>query len=314
MNTFLILITIFMSIISNAQNETIIGIYHIKGNSPEGGSDIFVFEDGSYALTYFGGIQTGTWASVQNDYYRFTPNKNQKGFEVYGRHHKGLQNTIQVFFNGFDGGSAAIHFNTSGNIPSQKIAFTPVFNPYANCFSYPYVYTHNKNTNAISLRQDLYTKDIISFPNEEKFNHFVINFYGKEEEDFQPFQVAIKDNKMYFSENVFSDRTPLEKASNEDLFYIKELIVQQRIIPDHIYYNPHYNKFSDSIGSYYTFNETKNAFINPTYYKEGSENNTSEDLFHDMSILYSFKKLNSKSIRINDIDINKESLFKVSCN
>ncbi len=312
MNKILTLIIIFMFTISNAQNETIIGIYHIKGSSPEGGSDIFVFEDGSYALTYFGGIQTGTWMSVRNDYYRFIPNKNQKGCKVYGRYNKSLQDTIQVFFNGFENGNAAIHFNTSGILPSQEIAFTPVFNSDANCFSYPYVYTYNKNINAVSLQYGTNTKDIISFLNDGNFNHFVINFY-EEEDDTQSFQVAIKNNKMYFSENEFSIRTPLGKVSNEDLDYIKTLIVQQRIIPEHIYYNPSYNRFSENIEAYHTFNKAKNAYIDLNYYKEGSENNPSEDGFHDMSILYSFKKLDSKRIQVKDVEIKKESLFTISC-
>ena len=83
-------------------DDEIIGLYALSSSTPEGGAHMFVLENGTYAIAYFGGIRTGQWKKIKDDTFRFTPNTKQSEFELYGRYNRDLGDSLKIFFNGFE--------------------------------------------------------------------------------------------------------------------------------------------------------------------------------------------------------------------
>ncbi len=311
-----------MSNLANAQNvPDIMGLYSLGSSSPEGGSHLFVIENGNYAITYFGGIQTGKWEFTEDNIFKFTPNIQESKFELFGRHNEDLNGTTRIFFGGFENSETFIQLRT---VPEEEYTMQRVFNRKANCFSHPYVNTFKTTANNVSFMSIQYGDDdtnrsIITFKNPEGYNDFVANFIEIDSYEAEPFMVTFKDGKLYFEEDDFSDRTPLDE-DGEDIQFIKNLI-DMEANRDNIYFNPSYNMFGQldddegqqDIHEHHVFNKQKNAFIDIEYYVEGVEYINSEESYEDMSIIYSYsalKEYSKKSIKYN---INEKSLFQVNC-
>lgn len=315
----LLLIIIIMSNIANAQIvPDIMGLYNLRLSSPEGGSHLFVLENGNYAITYFGGIQTGNWKFTKDNIFKFTPNSKESKFELFGRHNKGLNGSTKIFFGGFENSETFIQIRTA---KEEENTLQRVFNLGANCFFHPYVYTFKTIANSISfmsIQYDYTNSSIITIENPDEYNDFIANFIKVDNYEAQPFFAKFKDNKLYFEEDNATERSPLDEV-DEDLEFIRKFIDMESN-RDTIYLNPSYNIFGQldddgqqDIHEYHVFNEKKNAFINTEYYVEGVEHTNSEKSYEDMSIIYSYsalKKYNKKSVKYK---INEKSLFQVDC-
>lgn len=307
--------------LTNAQNDTnIIGIYNLGSSSPEGGSHLFVLENGNYAITYFGGIQTGKWKITQENTYKFTPNNKESKFELFGRHNKDIKDTTKVFFNGFENSETFIQLRARKD---EEYVMQQVFNADANCFSFPYVHTFKTLTNTISLMFKNYGEEgspIISFKNPEGYNDFVANFIQVDIHEARSFFATFKDDKLYFGDNDYSKRTLLDE-NDEDIKFIKNIIDKEFNIDNTIYLNPSYNEFGQleseeeglDIHKYHVFNKQKNAFIDTEYYVEGDENINDDDSFENMSIVYAYQILKEQTKESTKSIINKNSLFQVKC-
>jgi len=295
--------------ITNAQNNNLIGLYSLGSSNPEGGSHLFVLENGKFAITYFGGIQTGNWELVKENTYRFSPNTKQNEFELYGRHNKAISNEVKIFFNGFEEGET---FVGVGSKEKEACIMNRVFNLDANCFSFPYVHTFKIKGDSISFMSDEGEKDnpIVTFSNPENYNDFVALFHKRESES-EPFLAKFAENKLYFNDGSYVERSHLPE-DGEDIEFIREFTEQDRT-PDYMYFNPFYNMFDDDINKHYVFNDGKNAFIDKRYYTEGDEYLDPENSFDNMSIIYSFKILKSFSSESIKYKVNEKPLFEVTC-
>jgi hypothetical protein len=317
----LLLIIIFMTNITNAQNsDKIIGLYNLGASSPEGGSHLFVLDNGKYAITYFGGIQIGTWKITPKNTYKFIPNHTESRFELFGRHNKDLKNHTKISFNGFENSQTFIQLRNE-----KKEAFTmqQVFNLDANCFSFPYVHTFKTIANNISLMFKNYEEDaspIISFKNPEGYNDFVATFTQVDYYEARPFFAKFKDDKLYFNDDDYSSRKPLDN-DGEDVQFIKNFI-DKEVNKETIYLNPSYHRFGlpdsneegQDVHENHVFNEQKNAFIHTENYVEGEEYHTDEDnAYENMSIIYAYKILKAYTKESVKYKVNEDPLFQVRC-
>ncbi len=318
----LLLVIIIMSTLANAQNNPdIVGLYNLGSQSPEGGSHLFVLENGNYAITYFGGIQTGKWEVTEENICKFSPNIKASTFELFGRHNKDLKGNTKFFFSGFENGETFIQLRTE---KEEKIIMQRVFNEDANCFSLPYVYTFKTIPNSILFMSLQYgdnnTKHpVITIENPNGYNDFVANFIEVNDYEAQPLIAKFKDDTLFFEENHSIERIPLDEF-DEDVEFIKK-IIDMESNRDTIYLNPSYNTFGDleneenqrDIHEFHVFNEQKNAFIDPEYYVEGREYSDSEEFYEDMSIVYSYSALTEFDKKLVKCTINEKPLFQVNC-
>ena len=197
---------------AQAQNTPeITGLYNLGGSSPEGGSHLFVLGDGQYAITYFGGVQLGTWVNTKDNVYKFTPNIRDSKFELFGRYNKDLKDKTKIFFGGFENGETFIQLRTS---EVEVYSMQRVFSVGANCFSPPYVFTFNISTESIAMMSlgfddsDTAT-EIISFSNPDGYNDFVANFVEVSDDEARSLIAIFKDDQLLFEET-----KPIKTASS----------------------------------------------------------------------------------------------------
>ncbi|WP_411030563.1 hypothetical protein [Spongiimicrobium sp. 3-5] len=315
----LLLITIIISNLANAQNvPDITGLYNLGSSSPEGGSHLFVLENGNYAITYFGGIITGNWKFTEDNIFKFTPNIKESKFELSGRHNKNLNGNTKIFFDGFENSETFIQLRTT---EAEEHTLQRVFNIGANCFSPPYAYTFKTIAHSISfmfIRYGDIDNLITTIENPDGYNDFVANFIEIDNYEAQPFFVEFKNDKLYFEEHNAKERSPLDEVG-EDLEFIKKFI-EMESNKDTIYLNPSYNKFGRldeevyrDINEHHVFNEQKNAFIDAEYYVEGVEHINSEESYEDMSIIYAYSALMERSKKSAKYKIIEKPLFQVNC-
>ncbi len=297
----------------NAQNNpTIVGIYSLGPSSPEGGSNLIVLENGKYAIIYFGGIQVGHWEFIDDKVCKFTPNIKEQEFELFGRHNKDLNDSTRISFMGFEENET--FFSTGKKNENENIIMKRVFNPGANCFSYPYVHKFGAIENNILFMATAYNKKsspVISFKNPVRYNDFVAFYFHKDENTSQPFFTTFKENKLFFNDGNYSQKSPLEE-NDEDIKFVIDFIHKDKE-KDKVYFNPFYNFFEGDINETYIFNEEKGAFIDTKYYAEGVEYSNPEAEYDNMSIIYSFDKLKDSTIEMVKYQADENSLFYVIC-
>jgi len=315
-----LILAIAMVNITNAQsNMNITGTYSLGSSSPDGASHLIILENGNYAITYFGGIQTGQWELTKDNNYLFTSNLKESKFELFGRYNKDLKESTKIFFTGFENSETFIQLRTS---KEEGYNMQRVFNLDANCFSFPYVHTFKTAANSISLMFESYGEGrskIITFNNSEGYNDFLANYIEVGSHEARPFYATFKDNSLYFEDNNFSERTPLNE-DDEDIEFIRSFI-DKEMNRETIYLNPFYNMFggiesedtNQDIHEHHVFNELKNAFIDTKSYVEGNEYIKSDESFHNMSIIYAYKVLKEFSKASVKFKINENSIFQVSC-
>lgn len=320
MNKLLILITLFIMNIANAQNSSnIVGIYNLGSSSPESSTHLIVLEDNSYAITYFGGIQTGKWATKEENQYLFTPHKKETKFELFGRINKTLGDSTKIVFNSFENGETFIQLR---NNVEDIYNMQAVFNEDANCFSYPYVHTFKTKANYISFLSVPYGKEnnpILTFKNLNKYNDFVAVFNEEDSVSPQSFLATFKDKKLHFTDGTSSKHFPLDK-NDEDIAFIKNFIANTTN-NNTLYFNPWYNMLGEpesdidikEMLKYYTYNAEKNALIDTEYYIEGEEFIKSEDSYDRMTIIYSYKILTKHTSETTQYKTEKNSLFNTTC-
>ncbi len=316
----LIIITLFTTNMVNTQNKSdITGTYSLGSSSPEGGSHLIVLENGSYAIIYFGGMQTGKWQLTKDNIYRFSPNIRESKFELFGRYNKDLKDSTKIFFSGFENSQTFIQLRAP---KKEEYTMNQVFNTDANCFDFPYVHTFKTRAKSISLMFKKYgekSSPIITFKNPEGYNDFAANFIQVDSYEARPFFTTFKEDKLFFKDNDYSQRSPF-KEEDEEIESIKNMI-DKKMDNDIIYLNPFYNTFGgpdseeedQDIHKHHIFSKEKNAFIDKEYYVEGEEYIKSDDSFDNMSIIYAYTVLKEYTKESISYKIDEKSIFHVSC-
>ncbi|WP_160112093.1 hypothetical protein [Aquimarina sp. AU58] len=309
MKRILIFVIICMMNKSMAQNkENIVGLYALGSHSPEGGSHLFVLENGKFVITYFGGVQVGNWRIDRDQTFLFTPNTKKNEFELYGRYNKKAQNSLKISFMGFEESRSFVCLKKSKD---DHYIMKQVFNDDANCFGYPYVGTFKKDSDVISfmaINEGMNTA-IYDF-NIKGLNDFIACFFTRENEAY-PFYVTLKDNKLYIDENEYSEKHPLP-TEGEDIEFIRA-IANKNTSETVLLYNSSYNHFKEDINANHIFDKEKQAYIIPGLYKEGNENRIDDEAFFDMSIIYKYELCTGTFAKSVDYKIEDKPIFQVNC-
>ena len=234
---FIMLILCLLSIVSmKAQDlklSDVEGVYKLKSSSPEGGTTIILLPDNLYAISYFGGIQKGTYAL---DGSRIIMTRSaEPRFAVYGRNQDSLSHQLQFSFM-VEPESALVKFGSS-----KDTLFTRVFNEQANCFSSPYIHKLEKRIRKIQLghnTDDSYRtveKELYEFELPEEYNDFIIINLTGEYTSPQVFRADFQEGKLFFDSSAGVQRRPLSSLGEEDKIFLTQhtanAILPQKLEP-----------------------------------------------------------------------------------
>lgn len=307
---FLVLFSTLM-----AQNNTDIAGVYTLGSSPEGSSLLWVLENGKYAITYFGGVQVGSWKKKDNTF-EFKPAVRENKFELYGRKNKKLKGQSRIFFSGFEDTDVFVGFTNEGEALKMK----RVFNEDANCFGFPYIHTLDKTPGIVSFMYVHNGKEsvVYTFKSQQKYNDFVVlNYVRSVQSEETAFTAVYKENSLqilnnYGGDNDSYDKHPLPKEG-EDIDFLMEVTGISMASPETVYYNPSFMNFEGNPEEFYQFNDDKGAYIDPEYYEEGDEYNDSEDSFDKMSVIYPYQAIKPVKEEAKKYQLDDTSIFTVTC-
>lgn len=204
------------------QAQDVEGVYHVKGNSPEGGTNYVIFPDNTFVVGYFGGMITGTWEKEGNTV-AFKSRVEPK-FALYGRNLSTLQDTVQIRFNVRESQGVAVGFSEMSVLPLQY-----VFNKNPNCFSYPYIHTQTKKITDCYVANIPYNSvaqttvpQALHFEGLDIYNEFILINLPNEYTKSITFSARIEQDLLYFDTSANgSKKRSLESLSEEDMFYLK---------------------------------------------------------------------------------------------
>jgi len=302
----------------NIHENSIAGEYTLGSSSPSGRAHLLIFTDRTFAIAYFGGIQTGKWEHEGNNMYKFTPHSKETDFELFGRNNKQLCGSVKIAFIGFEDGNTFVQLRNSAD---EEYNMQQVFNDNANCFAHPYVHTFNKSAKSISFLSFGYLRKsnpIVTFNNSNGYNDFIAK-YKQSDEPLKSFSATFENQTLNFEDGDSASQLPLD-GDSKDIKAIKQFMDSQTN-QKAIYCNPFYNMLgglSDSLQikdmkKTFTFNAEKNAYIDSAHYVEGQEIVESDQSYHNLSIIYSFEILKDYTIHSIKYNVDKKNLFHAQC-
>ncbi len=227
---------LFFMITTTFYAQDVTGVYHVKGNSPEGGTNYVLFPDNTFVVGYFGGMITGTWKKEGNSI--SFKNRVEPKFVLYGRTIPNAKDTIQIRFNVQESQGVAVGFTNE-----EQLLLQHIFNENPYCFNYPYIHKQTKNLTDLYITNIPYNSasevnvaNVFNFENLERYNEFIlINLQDEYTSDIN-FSARIENELLYFDTNLIgSTKLPLESLSEEDAFYLKAY-AQNSILPAKLNY------------------------------------------------------------------------------
>lgn len=228
-NIFLTICLIFTgSLVSQTvSDEDIVGVYKSKSNDPLGSSTTIILPDNTFVIAYFGGIQKGTWEL--SDEFVLLKLTTEPQFVLYGRNLSNLGNKTQINFQieASNGVMVGLDSNSKTNLK-------PVFNQDANCFSYPYLFTQDKELIQLHAAQSTWGNEDYNTEGNlyEKVYHFnilgayndliLINLSSQYTTE-STIYATYKDGMLYMDpEDEGMQKRALESLNEEDTAFINE--------------------------------------------------------------------------------------------
>lgn len=324
MKRFLVILFLIMTAYSNQSSgqQQLAGAYnHSSKGDPQGGSYLFLLENGKFVITFFGGVVKGNW-TVSGDRVNFKPDAPEERFYLYGRHNKDLGDSCRMFFRGFDDVATFIGFEQ----PATELpVLRRVFNEGSNCYTYPYVHKFPHKIPEVVFADRPYGyqeeqsngepfPDAYQFSNPEGFNDFVV-YYVKENRDLRPFFAKIEGEQLLFGEHDASKREPLP-TGGENLDFITEVAALPKSDKE-VFYSPQYNQASvkmkeDTLN--WRFDAKKNAYLNIYNYEEGEEYRPKEEAdYNRPNVYYSFIELPVAAKMPLKFKVEGKPLFVANC-
>ena len=308
---------------SSAQPEPdITGKYTISnGGDPQGGGALYLLPGYRFVTVFFGGAARGSWM-IRDSTVAFQLQDEPTGIRVYGRYNPNLDDSIQIFFEGFDtaGSAAAIGFDTLSR------EARPVFNASPNCTTYPYVHKFSGKPSKVILAIQAGSTNsngttdalwhIYTYHATHNYNDFVARYTPIPEgyhRSVQPFTGKIRQGKLYLDGQA-GMREPLSKTSAE----MKDInrLLDAPADPENVLYNPYYKEAEAGMEkdiSNYRFSRPKNAYISLQDYKEGEENLSQKDGdYNRMSVIYAYRKLSPQETS-GQVKLNTQPVFTAKC-
>lgn len=231
-------------------NEDVVGVYKEKSNDPVGGSTFVFLPDQSFVMSYFGGLQKGTWEIIGQDI-RITKTAEPQ-FALYGRNLNSLGNKTQVDFS-MDADNGVM----VGLDSNKKSHLKPVFNEGANCYRHPYIFTQNEKLvqlyAAQTIREDVDTNlEEKSYSQVYHFNIFgvyndliLINLPSEYTEKWSAL-ITFENDKLYLE---YGDegmqKSPIDSLSEEDITMINHFS-KQSLFPNQIQSGDEFFPYSEN--------------------------------------------------------------------
>ena len=215
-NTILLIVFLF-SVLLYAQEkpaETPAGVYHQRGNSPEGGTNYMLFPDQQFVIAFFGGMLKGIWQQ-EGDQINFKTAA-VPHYICYGRYVAGLKGT-QIHFKINEPNQTLVAWNT------LEGEMTPVFNKEANCFVPPYIIDLEQQVKKIYLLQNskyLSETPMYEFTNDQNFNELLIINLKPDYTEVKEFSLTTNTQQ----ESSLGIKRLLSTLSVEDLNYFKKYL------------------------------------------------------------------------------------------
>jgi len=244
----MVLLFFFWTGISQSTAE-ITGSYSMSSGSPEGGTSLIVLPDHTFVQVYFGGIQKGTWEVVAEQY-TFTYHEEPR-LVLYARKNPTIKDSVTVRMAIDEHNGLAFRFNGG-----TKTAFTPVFNENANCFDYPYIYSHNGtllqvdalindsrgyDQGELKQPQDIYNFDML-----RDYNEFMVAGLPSAYSKGGSFTATLENNILHINGSKSVRKGQEYKDINkEDLLYIENHVASE-ILPKLLEYGNEFFPYYES--------------------------------------------------------------------
>lgn len=225
MSLIICLILVGKIFAQSVSEEGIVGVYKSKSNDPHGSSTTVFLPDNTFIIAYFGGIQKGTWQQI--DQKVLLKLRTEPQFVLFGRNLSSLGNKTKINFQVEASNGAMV-----GLDPNEKTNLKLVFNEDANCFTYPYVFTQEKELIQLHAAQNTWGNEDYNTEGNpyEKIYHF--NIFGayndlilinlsSEYTTKSTIYAMYKDGMLFMeSEDEGIQKSALESLSEEDSVFI----------------------------------------------------------------------------------------------
>ncbi len=283
-------------------------------------SGICLFDDGKFLLYGYATMVFGTY-SFEKDYLNFYPDK-QERFVLFATKHREIGRNASLYFQGFEEGSTYVQF---GMDSMQR-----VFNPGANCFNNPYIYTAVTTPATITFferpSEEYWYQhaepNVWKFNIEKGYNSFML-FYNepkKERQDFTAMIELVDGEKVLKLSNYGGDEGFVGHQNDEDDNNWNEILEMKRQYysafehGDTLYANYDYNIFNIHENENYRYDEDNDRYVdilnkdNDSYYQG--------DTYNDSRFLKKFvkvKPVSKDSIAFDEHKVKSKTLFYTAC-
>lgn len=216
--------------------ESVIGVYSLPTNNPEGGQSFAIFPDSTFVSVYFGGTIKGTW-EIKDNAVHFTTSAEPK-IALYGRRIKALKDTTQLDFGGEFNRRAKVNLEMEvGDVMHN------IFNEGANCKGYPYIYKTKKALARIAFaisdgarNRNQENFKLFTFEIPESYNDIIAINLPVQYTTENRFSARCENAGLYFnSASKPASKSPLSSVSEEDMNFYKR--TTKRLLSDTISYN-----------------------------------------------------------------------------
>ncbi|SJZ97616.1 hypothetical protein SAMN04488128_102119 [Chitinophaga eiseniae] len=283
-----ILTTITLSLFMNndASAQSLAGRY---GGVQDG---FCLFDNGRFFLYGYATLVPGTY-HVEKDHIRFVPDKPANTFIVFARENKALQDSVRMYFNGFERGKTFIQFNDGKT--------RRVFNEDANCFKPPYIYEAAAVPSQIifshvdsdfGIEKMDHNTEIYS--PEKKYNDFVF-LYQKPNRYQEPFVgvVTKEEGETVLRTSLTGSRGLLHQPNDKEVEEMKAYLgddKKKEEKEDVLYANRFYKLLTEIDTAEYTYNAAAGQY---TAHDTPQDKLVTE--YNDVSVLYKYMLLGPAS-------------------
>jgi len=304
------LLCLLLNCIKAQTTSDIVGAYTLRGATH------YIKPDGTFALLGYATFITGKWKLEDGGVVKFIPEYAKERFYLYGRYNENIGDSTKIMLsNGFYDDETLIHL---GELKTPVPEFKRIFKPGHRHISFPYVYSVKGKHTIISFAHFLPDDEkegkaeIYSFQNKERYNDF-IGYYWKDDRNYHPFNYFYKNGKLYSENGKFSEKADLKTVLRESEKELRDMVENPFVAfySRQIYSTPLYHPYSgtsEDLKREYTFNKSKNAFLNTLNYEKDEEKSKDFD-YNNMNILYEYFNLYHFSIQESIIKTDEVPVF-----
>lgn len=299
-----------------------VGQYTMGQPDPAGGTNLFVRENGHFAIVFFGGAVVGEWRQ-QGSELVLKPFNPAAPFSVHGRYNPNLKKGMRLMFRGYEWGNVLVG-EKAGKMRS-------VLNDDAECLKSPLVYTAAEKPQKLSFlklagkgNEGIYPTAKHYQSDTERYNDFIVTHYHLTYED-QRYTITnrgLVDNNRPYIEIVKSN-DEIDKHQEEDLKRIESYVLNATVkVHEALWVNPQYKSYiakesasetereEKSVISLedYRFDPKSNAYLRkrPDAEQKPADNENS-------NIIYRYEKLSLEANGIPPYQILKKPLLLMKC-